>query len=189
MLDATSGEALRSWIATRTELDVFWADQPQEYEPRSYVLLAAGDIRRIGQDGVRYELDGSRPLGQQMVPTVVGQREFTVSVQVIAWDQDLDKTAERALATLEAALQLPSFQALLVEQNLGLIETLPLRQTDEVVDDRVQSRATMDIRFATSIRLTDADEGQGQIATADIETTLQGGRAGDIVLTEQVGET
>lgn len=188
MLDDTSGEQLRSWIATRSGLDVFWSDQPQEFEANDYVLLTMGNQRRIGQDGVRYSFDGSKPAGQDMIPVVVGQREFTLRIEVIAWSQELSQTAENPLGNLEAALQLPSFQQLLLELNLGLVSTGTLLQTDQVVDERVQSRAAVDIVFSTSIQLSDADEGQSYIATAGVQTTLQGGVHGDLVTNDQVGD-
>lgn len=188
MLDNASGEQLRSWIATRTGLDVFWSDQPQEYEANDYVLLTMGPQRRIGQDGVRYVFDGSKPAGQDMVPTVVGQREFTLRIEVVAWSQELSHTAENPLGQLELALQLPSFQQLMLDLNLGLVSAGDLLQTDQVVDERVQSRAAMDIIFATSIQLSDADEAQSYIATADVQTTLQGGVHGDLVTNDQVGD-
>lgn len=188
MLDVDQGEALRAWVSSRLAMSTFWRDQPEEYRPDDYVLLSLGAMQRIGQDGIRYVHDPERPAGEDMVPTVVGQREFSLTVEVHAWSQELDQTAENPLMRLELALQLPSFQQLCLDANLGLIGTGPILQADEVVDERVQSRATMDIRFATSIHLTDSDEGQSYIATADVETTLQGGVGGDTVLTDQVGD-
>lgn len=187
MLDVDTGEALRAWISTRLSMPTFWRDQPEGYRPDDYVLLAIGAMQRIGQDGIRYVHDPAAPAGADMVPTVVGQREFTVTVEAHAWSQELDQTAENPLSRLELALQLPSFQQLCIDSNLGLIGTGPILQADEIVDERVQSRATIDIRFATSIHLTDSDEGQSYIATADVETTLQGGVGGDTVLTDHVG--
>lgn len=188
MLSDESGELLRAYIAARTQLVTVWGDQPDQYEPNDYVVLTMGNLRRVGQDGIRYEYDGGRPAGQEMVPVVTGQREFTVRVEVRAWSQELSQTGEVPLAAFEAALQLPSAQLLFEQLNLGLVTTSPITQADMVVDDRVQSRAAMDITFATSIQVSDADEGQGYIATADVETTLQGGVQGDIVLTDQVGQ-
>ena len=104
------------------------------------------------------------------------------------WSQNLDLVAEAKLQPLEAALQLPAAQQLLLEQNLGLVETLPIRQTDENVDEVRQSRAAMDIKLATTIQVTDADDGQSYIETADVTTTLQGGPLGDIVIEQSVGD-
>jgi hypothetical protein len=188
VLSDDAGEQLRAWVETRTGLQTLWGEQPDAYTPGDYVVLTMGDIQRIGQDGVRYEHDPERPAGEDMVPTVIGQREFTLRVEVRAWSQELSQTAEAALWPLEAALSLPSFEQLCNDLNLGLIETGIMRQADAVVDERVQSRAAMDIRFATSIHLTDADEGQSYIATAEVETTLQGAVGGDLVLTDTVGD-
>lgn len=188
MLSDDAGEQLRAWIASRSQLVTGWEDQPEQYAPSDYIELRMGPMIRIGQDGIRWTHDPDRPAGQDMVPTVVGQREFNLTVIVRAWSQELSQTAEAPLAQLELALQMPSFQKLMLDLNLGLIGTGPIVQADRVVDDRVQSGAAMDIRFATSIHLTDADEGQSYIATADVETTLQGGVGGDIVIEEQVGD-
>lgn len=188
MLSDEAGESLRNWIALRTGLVTGWEDQPEDYAPDDYIRLRVGPMMRVGRDGVRWSKPPGQPDGAEMVPTVIGQREFTLTVVVKAWSQELSQTAEVPLSQLELALQMPSFQQLLLDLNLGLIGTGPIVQSDVVVDDRVQSGAAMDIRFATSIHLTDADEGQGYIATADVETTLQGGAGGDIVLTDQVGD-
>jgi hypothetical protein len=188
VLSDEAGEQLRAWIATRSGLVTGWEDQPEQYTPEDYIELRVGPMMRVGRDGIRYEYDGDRPVGQEMVPTVIGQREFTLTVIVRAWSQELSQTAEVPLSQLELALQLPSFQQLLLDLNLGLIGTSQIVQADRVVDDRVQSGAAIDIRFATSIHLQDADEGQGYIATADVETTLHGGAGGDLVLTDQVGD-
>lgn len=188
MLSDEVGETLRAWIASRSQLVTMWEDQPVGYLPEDYVELRMGPMMRVGRDGLRYEYDPARPAGAEMVPMVVGQREFTVTVIVRAWSQELSQTAETPLARLELALQMPSFQQLCRDCNLGLIGTSQIVQADRVVDDRVQSGAAIDIRFATSIHLTDTDEGQGYIETADVETTLQGGTGGDIVLTDHVGD-
>ena len=188
MLDNAAGERLLEWVHARTGLDTYWSDQPERYEDQDYVLLTMGGQRRVGQDGIRYAFDSGRPEGQQMVPTVVGQREFTVRVEVVAWSQELSETAEIPLTNLEAALQLPSFQQLLLDLNLGLVSTGPLVQTDQVADERMLSRAAIDIVFATSIQVSDADEGQSYIETAEVETTLQGAVAGDLVTQQQVGD-
>lgn len=188
MFSDEAGEQLRNWIALRTGLVTGWEDQPEEYAPDDYIRLRVGPMMRIGQDGIRWAHDPALPEGADMVPTVVGQREFVLTVIARSWSQELSQTAEVPLARLELALQLPSFQQLCLDLNLGLIGTGPIMQSDAVVDDRVQSGATMDIRFATSIHLTDADEGQSYIATADVETTLQGGVGGDIVTEDRVGD-
>jgi hypothetical protein len=188
VLDDDAGERLRAWIETRTKLVTGWEDQPQTYTPDGYIYLRMGPMVRIGQDGIRYTHDPTKPAGQDMIPTVVGQREFVLTVEVRAESQELSEVAEVPLSQLELALQLPSFQQLLLDLNLGLVTTGPIMQTDAVVDERVQSRAAMDIRFATSIHLTDADEGQSYIATAEVETTLQGGVGGDIVTNDLVGD-
>jgi hypothetical protein len=188
VLSDEAGEQLRAWIATRTGLVTGWEDQPQGYLPEDYVELRMGPMMRIGQDGIRYEYDGDRPAGQEVVPTVVGQREFTLTVIVRAWSQELSQTAEVPLSRLELALQLPSFAQLCDDLNIGVIGTSQIVQADRMVDERVQSGAAIDIRFATSIHLTDSDEGQGYIETADVETTLHGGAGGDLVLTDHVGD-
>jgi hypothetical protein len=188
VLSDEAGEQLRAWFATRSGLVTGWEDQPEGYLPNDYIELRMGPMERIGQDGIRWSHDPSKPAGQDMVPTVVGQREFTLTVIVRAWSQELSQTAEAPLSQLELALRLPSFQQLCLDLNLGLIGTGPIVQADRTVDDRVQSGAAMDIRFATSIHLTDADEGQSYIATADVETTLQGGVEGDIVTEQRVGD-
>jgi len=188
VLSNEAGEQLRAWVEARTGLVTNWVDQPQAYRPDDYIELAMGAMERLGQDGLRYEFDAARPDGQQMVPTVVGQREFVLRAEAYAWSQELAQTAENPLIMLELALQLPSFRQLMLDLNLGLVSTGPLTQSDQLVDDRVQSRASLDIRFATSIHLTDADEGQGYISTADVRTTLQGGVGGDHVTNDQVGD-
>jgi hypothetical protein len=188
VLDAVAGEALRGWFELWLGIPVFWLDQPESYRPDDYAVLALGSSTRMGQDGVRWARDATKPPGMEMIPTVVGQREFALTVEIRSWSQDLDSVAEADLAPLEAALQLPSAQQLLVTHNLGLVDTSPIRQTDELVDDRRQSRAAIDITFATSIQVTDADDGQSYIETAEVTTVLSGGPRGDVVIAQVVPE-
>lgn len=188
VLDAVAGEAIRSWFEIWLGIPVFWLDQPESYRPEDYAVLSIGSSQRMGQDGIRWERDVTKPPGMEMIPTVVGQREFVLTVEIRTWSQDLDSVAEADLAPLELALQLPSAQQLFLEHNLGLVDTGPIRQTDEFVDERRQSRAAIDITFATSIQLTDADDGQSYIETAEITTTLSGGPRGDVVIAQVAPE-
>lgn len=183
----TALEQVRVWIATVTGLPAFWRDQPEVYTPGGYVVINMVDVDTIGQDGVRYERDPDAPAGSEMVPTVIGQREFTMRLEARSWTQELALTAEAYLETIRLSLRLPSTQLLFDVLNIGLVRARIVAQSNAVVDERVQSRAVLDIRFTTSIQLTMPTEGTGYIDTVDVETTYQGGVDGPIVVPSHQG--
>lgn len=176
VINDVAGEQLRAWIGQRCAAATLWSDQPQPFLPDDYVQLTVLDVVRRGQDGVRYELDQQTG---KLIPTVIGQREFVLRIEARAWSQELSQTAEAILLPLELALRLPSTEQLFNDLNIGLMTSGPVRQADIVVDERVQSRAVMDIRFATTIQLTDTNDAQDYIASVEYAITLHGGGNGD----------
>ncbi|HEV7717121.1 MAG TPA: hypothetical protein VGO53_16100 [Steroidobacteraceae bacterium] len=183
IIDDDAGEQLRAWLAARVDRTVMWMDQPDRYLPDDYLILGVLDIAKRGQDGVRYALDVGTG---KLVPTVVGQREFTLRVEARAWSQELSQTAGSMLLPLQAALCMPAAEQLFNALNIGLIGSGPVHTVDVIVDERAQSRAVMDIRFATSIQLTDANDAQDYIASVEYVATLSGGGSGDTAIDDSV---
>jgi hypothetical protein len=83
---------------------------------------------------------------------------------------------------------LPSAQALFEALNVGVANAAVTQQHNVLVDDRMQSVASLDIRFTAAIHerheeSTEATTGIERIVTA---TTLQGGVSGPIVLVRPI---
>jgi hypothetical protein len=124
--------------------------------------------------------------GNEVAETAVGRREFTVNVQ--AFDRntrvdnrgsDPDRNPFNQLSILQSSLGLPSVQAHLANDNIAVVEELPIQDLSDPVEDAIESRASMDIRMRTISQLT---EYIGYIDTATLKGTFT--TAGGQTITE-----
>lgn len=114
--------------------------------------------RSLGVDELRYELDGGLPAGEDYVPSVEGNRQFTLTILMQSRDQRADYTARNQLETLRTSLRKPSVQAAFKAAGLAFSTSEGIVPLDRWLDDRMESQAALDIHFnAVGIALDTAE--------------------------------
>lgn len=151
---ATIKPALLSWVATATGLEAVWRDDRRPWFPLDastpgHALLHLFGARSVGVDETRWEHDGGAPSGEEITPSQVGSRIFTLSIFVQSLShvpgEEAHHFLERARVRLRAPSSLEAFQA----AGLAIVDSAQLLEIPTEIDDRVVSAAQLDVRFAT----------------------------------------
>lgn len=100
--------------------------------------------------------------GNEVAIRTSGSTAFTLNVQAFARNTPTDyqatdpgRNAYAQLTTLRASLGLPSVQGTLRAAGIAVIQELPITDLNEVVEDTLISRATLDVRMRTLHSLTE----------------------------------
>lgn len=110
-----------------------------------YQIISRGSV---GADELRYAGSGASIPDPDQVPTAVGLRHVSVSIQVESYTQAAALEASSYLEALRTYIRLPQALAGLHAAGLAIIEAMPTIPLPYAADDRVYSRAAMDLRFA-----------------------------------------
>jgi len=139
------------WMSESTGLKTIWQNQdaPQPTWPYATLNVIAGPLK-VGQDGVRYEIDGDN-----LNACYNGMREFTVSCQVDGGPRGKCETEAREFLTAaQFALGLPKYRDRFREVELSVVDDNgPVQSFDLVVGETWITRSTLDIRFYTAANL------------------------------------
>lgn len=150
---------LCDWVAGLMGIDassVAFEKQPREaFDEGPTVELRLSAYQGVGQDGTRYEFDAAAPNGQQMVPTVTGQRQFTLGVQVQSLDNEDDADAWSYASRLIDRLCRPTSLNKLRKAGLALIEASPPLDLGETLDGHVRSRMQVDLLMGACMAIED----------------------------------
>lgn len=161
--------ALQSAIATQvaavTGLTVTWANQNAQRPAYPFAELNVISESAIGRDSVTYEFTGG-----VLVPTISGQRQFTVSVRVWTASQAGGSSARSYLSTLRTSMRKASVLEALTAAGLSLVAVEASQTVDQQIDQRWYSVGLMDLRFAAVENLTDSNG--NWIETVEAEGTL-----------------
>lgn len=110
----------------------------------------AGEIFTLTlTDNLEYQ---NNDTGHEVAHEVGGQRELTVSLQVLASDKLPTGDARFHLAKLFDATRLPSSRATFDAAGFALIERMPMQSLEDTANGERRSRAVFDVilRYATS---------------------------------------
>jgi hypothetical protein len=165
-------ETLEAWARAQTGLPAAWRNKPATMQiklPARIELDGPTLIESPGQDWLMHE-DAS---DTQVQPTVVGNREFTVTIRAVGRSQAGNSRGQFWIERLRASLKKPSVLALFQDANIAVVTAGPTAQYDAAFDNRVESIAAMEVRFATTIAETDelADAIAGTRLTSHIQDT------------------
>lgn len=169
--------AIESMLEDATGLKAVKRDGPRPFakSPRKQKALALYKIitrRGVGVDEVRYTDNGAAAPDPSCVPTACGIRTFTLSLQVLSYTQDPNREAACYLEEVRTCVRLPQVLECLQQAGLALIEVLPTTPLDYEADDRVYSRANMDMRF--SVAATKTGDAIQNIETVVISSEFRG---------------
>lgn len=169
---------LRQWVADFCgTTKVYWRDQPEGHRPPAYVLLHLFGMVGKGTDGVRYRYvtpadpDDIQANEDVLEVSVEGNRLFTLQVEARSLNQGHTQRADMLTTNLRDRAAWPRSQAALKALNLAIVRIEADVDLSATVDQRVESRVVMDIRFQTRIRETDSAGNTGYFERAELETT------------------
>jgi hypothetical protein len=170
-------DAIHSWFATATGIEVVWQgqDTSQLRYPFGTLNIISGPTKIGGDDEQRSTTNLSAPAGKEVTISYTGNRQFTVSCQINVGkpdDNDPDCNARHLMSVAAAQLEtLPTKDALnAVDLSVATVEGV--NTFDLVVGGEWTSRVQMDVIFNTVFNLTDLDSGQAYMANAGITATL-----------------
>ena len=160
------GAALKTW-AEGAALRINGTAVPVQWEHDQgglhiggglWIELNVRSIVSVGTDEVRYAYDSPYAYGEELTPTVTGQRTFVVSIKVPSNVQTIGALANSRmlLEGLRTALRWPSAFAAFDAVGCGFIKVL--RQMDEVPDPRSKrdrSYAVLEAIFIAAAAIDD----------------------------------
>lgn len=170
---ATLEDAIHAFFVAATGLaatSVVWSEQanPQPARPFATLKILSGPVRLSPVDEVRQSYNSGATLGQEITHTVVGQREITVSCQVFSDNVHGASSARAVLAKAQTGLFLPTIRYALNAVGLSVIASDAINDLTELVSNKFQSRANLDIRFNC---VDDASQVHGYIDDAEFSGT------------------
>ncbi len=144
--------ALRTMAANASglaETKIEWRDGKRTMMQHPYLTLRILASSHLGQDQVTYEFDGSLSPDPDVVPTVSGQRIFTLSIEARSRENSDGLEAMAILECLRSSLRKPSIVAALNAAKLSIVRHEGLVDASTPADERVESRAVLDVVLST----------------------------------------
>lgn len=157
----TAQSALEAWIVAATGVasaKVFHPDKKNPQPDYPYITVKPGPPRNIagGPDEVLHAYDADE---DRIVYTVVGRREFTVSLQAYSFRAEgVANVAAELLSKVQTAAALPSRRAAFVAAGLALIDLGNVLDLSGREGAKGIGRASLDARFYCVDTATEADD-------------------------------
>lgn len=165
-------DPLRQWFCDASGIPAFWFGEEVENADKPYCELQVGSSGGLGVDETRETLDLSQP-GREIVSCQTGNRTFMLSCRAKTRDQSPNSAARFYLEKVRTALSSAWSKAVFRATNLAFVEAMPLVNLDEVFQDRQQSRALLEIQFATVVNLVDPRDGGGYIDKTEVSSNFK----------------
>lgn len=141
--------------------DVVWAGSFAERSMvvRTRAILRANAVNTVGVDETRYQ-NSTNPL-DDMQATRVGQRDFTLTVQIESQDQDPPGWARTLIDRVRALIQTADLVQLFASVGIAVSRFLGTQHFDYLASGRMVSASIMDIKMLGAEMITDATVGAG----------------------------
>lgn len=148
---------------------VVWAFQSAPQPKLPYAMLKLSPARKVGGlDEVNLTEDDSK-VGAEMIETVRGHREVTLTLEVFSNAVTNGKTAMDYIERALIALRLPTRLYALRSAGLSFVGWENVLDLTQIVSAGYQSRAQCDIKFYL---LDTVSESTGYIETAEVTPTI-----------------
>ncbi len=131
--DWIDGLALSPAIGSR----IVWEDQKAPRPAKPYISLRITDFAQIGRDAMSVKGNAS---GQV---TIVGNRELMLSFQCYGTG------AMSILEAVRSSLERPTIIEYFFAKKIAGVDPGPVLDVARLIDDTIEERASMDIRFRT----------------------------------------
>jgi len=166
--------AIVEWAQGKLEFEenqFIWRNQNLPQPDYPYVELHRDSLISIGVDETRETTDLSQPPGQEIALTTFGVREFTLTVNCYVDEangsNDPDCDAMALMSMLQTSLAQISVMEAFCLAGLSIVEELAVVDLSQVVNGVFVSRASMDVRFRTTLCLV---ERTGYINTVQVNS-------------------
>jgi hypothetical protein len=170
--------ALVDWVLLelRTRIQpgqVLWKGQNLPQPAYPYLLLKKDSIVKTSSapDEKRETTNLGAASGEEITIETVAIREFTLSVEARVDEEngstDANKDADYLLSVLQSSLSKNSVQESFCLLDLVPVEEFPVVGLNQVVNDEMISRATMDIKFRVTFT---TEEKTGYVDAARIQS-------------------
>lgn len=175
---ATLDPLLLALVARATGITatcVQWDGDPRVQHTGSQALLSWVSVTSLGHDGTVWDYDAAAgavdPL-TEMTPTQHGRRRAVLQVSVDVHDQRPGYNASTIARRLPDRLRAPSFLAEIAAMGLGLASIGDVIRADYESDDRLVSRALVELTFNAHATFVDTAGQNASIATVEIDATV-----------------
>lgn len=186
----TIQNGIKAWFENSTGLTAYWRNQKQPaYAPKAVGILQIISTSKVDLDAMDYNYSALQPANEEMVPSVAGYRLITVSCMVVSRDQSAGQDAVEYLELARASLNRPSLKDALKAAGLAISWTSQsIIPRDVLVDNRMESRAIMDIVFRAVqyIEFTDAADTDDYIARTEVSSALEGVTDADVEWDDEI---
>jgi len=169
---ATYKTAIKTWVEAQSGITAQWRDEAGGWQSKTRARLHLHGTKAKGTDWVSYTQDTDLDPGVDYIPTFKGNREITLSIFVESRNQAGSNVAIWYLEKLRTSLRKDSVKALLKTAGLAYSTVETPQDLSQWVDDRIESKASMDIHFNAVVNEIDADEADSFVETAGIAATL-----------------
>lgn len=143
--------------------------------PARVELDGPHSVDQVGEDWVTYaESIGAEPAipDGDMIPTVNGNRLFTVTIRVVSRQQSRNGNALVLVERLRSSLKKPSTLARFQAANLAIVRMSKVAEYDQEFDQRVESIHAVELRMGTTVQ--DSDSTAGRIKAFTLTSHLSG---------------
>lgn len=172
---AVVGPALVTWAAALTGVPascVLWENQPRVQHNGQLVLLRWVSEVAVGVDAPRWDYAAAPDPLAEMTPTVEGNRQLALQVDIEVHDQRPGVNAHAIASRARTRVYWPSLLASLRAVGLAVARVEQVVVTDYPVDGRFVSRRTFDVILNAVSAEADAAGATSYIATVTTVGTV-----------------
>lgn len=163
-----SMKAIQSWFDTATGLKSRWTYEPETNEEAPHGILELKKIESVGTDESRQFTKPDGTVGFE----ICGQRMMTIELRVRSRSQKPDDFSplymESALQSTSAIWALSKLH----DADVAIVDWSDMQHMSAPFDDRNESIALVEMRFAVVSVTVDARNSAGVIEHAEITSTL-----------------
>lgn len=163
--------AIKTWVEAQAGITAQWRDEQGGWQSKTRARLHLSAPLGRGTDYTRWTQDTDLAAGVDFVPTFSGVREITLSIFVESRDQAGSGVAAFYLEKLRTSLRKLSVRTALRAAGLAHSTAEAVIDLDSWVDDRLESKAQLDVHFNTVVVEEDADEAASFVETFEITPT------------------
>ena len=170
----THQAALKAWVEGVLAVPVYWYGEQFSWTGKTRVRLKLSGMRGRGVDQVTFEQQTGEPAGADMSPRITGPREMTLNILVESRDHTATGRAAYYLERLRTSLQLPRVKAAFTAAGLAFASAGGVLDLDQVVQNRQESQASLDILLNASVDVTytDSEDADSYVETFGIAAAL-----------------
>jgi len=166
---ATFRTAIKTWVEAQSGITAQWRDHAGGWQSKPRIRLHLQDSNDLGVDWLHWAQDTDLDVGEDFVPTVQGNRSLLLTMICETRDQSGNTTAMYYLEKLRSSLKKPSTRATLYAAGLVVSSTEPLQDLTSWVDDRIESKAHLDVHLSAVVN--DRDENEADSFTEKYTTS------------------